>query len=200
MQASPPRVPFVLIPTSAHPASPTAARMAQKAALSQVQDFSILKLTAVRVPLQRAPLAVAACFISHRTILHLFLQYYAICIERQKSPLLTSAGRVVWCCNTIFTKSQSDKFPLGCTKTVNVPALDLEWAWIVMLFIVILHLKTISVWLKHMGCFSKTHFEFCPNRMFARRFSSVRYHHASFRRLSSSLCQSFSLRLLACLL
>ena len=85
MQASPPRVPFVLIPTSAHPASPTAARMAQKPALSQVPDFSILKLTAVRVPLQRAPLAVAACFISHRTILHLFLQYYAICIEGRKA-------------------------------------------------------------------------------------------------------------------
>lgn len=167
MQASPSRMPFVLIPTSAHPASPKAALMAQKPALSQVPDFSILKLTVVHVPLQRAPLAVAACFISHRTILHLFLQYYAVCIERQKSPLLTSAGRVVWCCNTIFTKSKSDKFPLGCTKAVNAPTLDLEWAWIVMLFIVILHLKTISVWLKHMGCFCKTHFEFSPNRMFA---------------------------------
>lgn len=66
--------------------------MAQKPALSQVPDFSILKLTAVRVPLQRAPSAVATCFISHRTILHLFLQYYAICIERQKSLLLTTAG------------------------------------------------------------------------------------------------------------
>lgn len=76
MQASPPRVPFVLIPTSVHPASPTAARMAQKAALSQVQDFSIKNSTAVRVPLQRAPSVVAACFISHRTLLHLFLQYY----------------------------------------------------------------------------------------------------------------------------
>lgn len=92
MQASPPRVPFVLISTSAHPAFPTAARMAQKPPVSQVQDFSILKLTAVHVPLQRAPSAVAACFISHRTMLHLFLQYYAICIERQKSPLLTTAG------------------------------------------------------------------------------------------------------------
>lgn len=60
--------------------------MAQKAALSQVPDFSILKLTAVRVPLQRASSAVAACFISHRTILHLFLQYYAICIEGRKAP------------------------------------------------------------------------------------------------------------------
>lgn len=200
MQASPPRVPFVLIPTSAHPAFPKAARMAQKPPVSRVQDFSIQKLTAVHVLLQRAPSAVAACFISHCTILHLFLQYYAICIERQKSPLLTSAGRAVRCRNTIFTHSQSDKFPLGCTKAVNVPALDLEWAWTVMLFIVILHLKTISVWLKHRGCFCKTHFEFCPNRRFARRFSSVRYHYASFRRLSSSLCQSFSLRLLACLL
>lgn len=85
MQASPPRMPFVLIPTSAHPASPTAARMAQKPALSQVPDFSILKLTAVCVPLQRAPSAVAACFISHRTMLHLFLQYYAICIEGRKA-------------------------------------------------------------------------------------------------------------------
>lgn len=92
MQASPPRVPFVLIPTSAHPVSPMAARMAQKPALSQVPDFSIPKLTAVHVPLQRAPSAVAACFISHRTILHLFLQYYAVCIERQKSLLLTTAG------------------------------------------------------------------------------------------------------------
>lgn len=200
MQASPPRVPFVLIPTSAHPTSPKAARKAQKPPVFHVQDFSMLKLTAVRVPLQRAPSVVAACFISHRTMLHLFLQYYAVCIERQKSPLLTYAGRAVWCRNTIFTKSKSDKFPLGCTKAVNVPALDLEWAWIFMRFVVHLHLKTISVWLKHMGCFSKTHFEFCPNRMFARRFSSVRYHHASFRRLSSSLCQSFSLRLLACLL
>lgn len=84
MQASPPRMPFVLIPTSVHPASPPAARMAQKPALSQVPDFSILKLTAVRVLLQRASLAVAACFISHRTILHLSLQYYAICIEGRK--------------------------------------------------------------------------------------------------------------------
>lgn len=167
MQASPPRMPFVLIPTSAHPASPTAALMVQKPALSQVPDFSILKLTAVHVPLQRAPLAVAACFISHRTILHLFLQDYAICIEGRKVPLLTSAGRAVWCRNTIFTKSKSGKFPLGCTKAVNVPTFDLEWAWTVMRFVVILHLKTISVWLKHMGCFCKTHFEFCPNRRFA---------------------------------
>lgn len=167
MQASPPRVPFVLIPTSAHPAFPTAARMAQKPALSQVQDFSIKNSTAVRVPLQRASSAVAACFISHRTMLHLFLQYYAVCIEGRKASLLTSAGRVVWCRNTIFTKSQSDKFPLGCTKVVNVPTLFLEWAWTVMRFVVILHLKAISVWLKHRGCFCKTRFEFCPNRMFA---------------------------------
>lgn len=86
MQASPPRMPFVLIPTSAHPASPKAARMAQKPPVSQLQDFFILKLTAVRVPLQRAPSAVAVCFISHRTILHLFLQYYAVCIEGRKAP------------------------------------------------------------------------------------------------------------------
>lgn len=151
--------------------------------------------------------AVAACSIGRCSVLHLPSHHTApfppilCCLyRRQKSLLLTSAGRVVWCRNTIFTKSKSGKFPLGCTKAVNVPTFDLEWAWIVMLFIVILHLKTISVWLKHMGCFSITHFEFCPNRMFARRFSSVRYHHASFRRLSSSLCQSFSLRLLACLL
>lgn len=151
--------------------------------------------------------AVAACSIGRCSVLHLPSHHTApfppilCCLyRRQKSLLLTSAGRAVWCRNTIFTKSKSGKFPLGCTKAVNVPTFDLEWAWIVMLFIVILHLKTISVWLKHMGCFSITHFEFCPNRMFARRFSSVRYHHASFRRLSSSLCQSFSLRLLACLL
>lgn len=86
MQASPPRMPFVLIPTSAHPAFPTAARMAQKPPVSRVQDFSILKLTAVHVPLQRASSAVAACFISHRTILHLFLQYCAVCIEGRKAP------------------------------------------------------------------------------------------------------------------
>lgn len=61
MQASPPRVPFVLIPTSAHPASPKAALMAQKPALSQVPDFSILKLTAVHVSLQRAPSSIAPC-------------------------------------------------------------------------------------------------------------------------------------------
>lgn len=85
MQASPPRVPFVLILTSAHPASPKAALMAQKPALSQVLDFSNAKLTAVHVPLQRAPLAVAACFISHRTMLHLFLQYCAVCIEGRKA-------------------------------------------------------------------------------------------------------------------
>lgn len=200
MQASPPRMPFVLIPTSAHPASPIAVFTDAKAASLSCAGFFIKKSTAVHVPLQRAPSVVATRFISHRTILHLFLQDYSICIEGRKAPLLTSAGRAVWCRNTIFTKSKSDKFPLGCTKAVNVPTLDLEWAWIVMLFIVILHLKTVSVWLKHMGCFSKTRFEFCPNRMFARRFSSVRYHHASFRRLSSSLCQSFSLRLLACLL
>ena len=85
MQASPPRMPFVLIPTSAHPASPTAALMAQKPALSQMQDFSILKRTAVHVPLLRAPSAVAACFIFHRTMLHLFLQYCAVCIEGRKA-------------------------------------------------------------------------------------------------------------------
>lgn len=118
--------------------------------------------------------AVAARSIGRCSVLHLPSHHAALfppilcCLyRRQKSPLLTSAGRAVRCRNIIFTNSKSDKFPLGCTKAVNVSTLDLEWAWIVMRFVVILHLKTISVWLKHRGCFSKTHFEFCPNRMFA---------------------------------
>lgn len=68
MQASPPRMPFVLIPTPAHPASPTAALMAQKPALSQMQDFSILKLTAVHVSLQRASSPIAPCCTSSSNI------------------------------------------------------------------------------------------------------------------------------------
>lgn len=92
MQTSPPRMPFVLIPTSVHPASPPAARMAQKPALSHVPDFSILKLTAVHVPLQRASCAVAACFISHSSMLHLFLQCRTIYIEKQISLFQTTAG------------------------------------------------------------------------------------------------------------
>ena len=66
--------------------------MAQKPALSQMQDFSILKLTAVHVPLQRAPSAVAACFISHSSMLHLFLQYRTIYIEKQICLFQTTAG------------------------------------------------------------------------------------------------------------
>lgn len=66
--------------------------MAQRPALSHVPDFSILKLTAVHVPLQRASLAVAACFISHRTMLHLFLQCRTIYIEKQICLFQTTAG------------------------------------------------------------------------------------------------------------
>lgn len=85
MQTSPPRMPFVLIPTSAHPASPIAVFTDAKAASLSCAGFFFKKSTAVHVPLQRAPSVVAARFISHRTILHLFLQDYAICIEGRKA-------------------------------------------------------------------------------------------------------------------